>query len=188
VAGFVEIAAPERLVMPPALRALLTLDAEYLRLCAEAESLLRPRAEDPYPRHRVFVGASFAVTAQAYVRAGRLPPLPSLEDREFAAALRRSAARIRHSLRVRVATSGRADARVTGGFGTFLDYLRRCAARGETFLVDDPRALFEADDAPDGIAAHPSLPVDAALALLRAFVASRKAEAATRSTAASGAG
>jgi glycosyltransferase involved in cell wall biosynthesis len=107
VAGFVEIGPAERAALPPAVRALYALENEFRAAWTEVETMLDPQAADPLPRHRSFVGASFAVSVDAYVRAGRLPPLPVLEDREFVRALRRIDARIRHSLRVRAFTSGR---------------------------------------------------------------------------------
>jgi hypothetical protein len=240
VAGFVEIGPAERADMLPAVRALYALENEFRAAWVEVESALDPQPADPLPRHRSFVGASFAVSADAYVRAGRLPPLPALEDREFVRALRRIDARVRHSLRVRAFTSGRRAARVAGGFGTLVAHLHRQGLSGAPFLVEHPREIIdesasraalrriwegvrtEADQrlvsdvvgvAPDAWlplvdSARPfgesvealrersgsrrrtyeMVPVEEAIAALREFSASRNAPAATRSSAASGAG
>jgi hypothetical protein len=143
VAGFVEIGAAERAEMLPAVRALYALENEFRAAWTEVESSLDPQPADPLPRHRSFVGASFAVSVEAYVRAGRLPPLPSLEDREFVRALRRIDARVRHSLRVRAFTSGRRAARVAGGFGTLVAHLHRQGLSGLPFLVEHPREIID---------------------------------------------
>jgi GT2 family glycosyltransferase len=142
VAGFVEVAPDDRRDMPAPVRLLYERETAFRRALTEIEDLIDPRPEDPAPRHGAFVGASFAVTARQYERAGGIPEVPCLEDREFLFALRRIDARIRHSLRVRASTSGRRDARVRGGFGAFLDHLYRHGANGETFFVEDPRRLI----------------------------------------------
>jgi hypothetical protein len=142
VAGFVEVAARDRQQMPAPVRRLYARETALRRALTEIEDLIDPRPEDPPPRHGAFVGASFAVTAEQYMRAGGIPAVPCLEDREFMFALRRIDARIRHSLRVRASTSGRREARVSGGFGAFIDHLHRHGASGESVNVEDPRILI----------------------------------------------
>jgi hypothetical protein len=141
VAGFVEIGPEDQLAMPPAVRALYGHETAFRRAWTQLESLIDPRPEDPFPRHGAFVGASMAVTAELYVRAGGIPPIACLEDREFLAALRRVDARIRHSLDVRAFTSDRRQGRVAGGFGTFVNHLYTFGSSGRTFLVRDPHQI-----------------------------------------------
>ena len=144
VAGHVFIDALELATLPAGVRRLYALEATYRRLCAELEATIDPLLEDPSPRHDGFVGANFAVTAGTYVDAGGIPPLPRLEDRAFLFALRRIDARVRFSLDVRAATSGRRTPRVAGGFGTERRELYRRGLRRETFFVDHPGRLEEA--------------------------------------------
>jgi hypothetical protein len=143
VAGLVEIGPAERRNLPPPVRALYAWENAFRRAWAELEALVDPAPEDPFPRHCSFVAASFAVTAEIYQRAGGLPDVPALEDRLFLRALRRVDARVRFSRRVRAATSGRADARVEGGFGTLVTHLHTQAMRGGTLLVENPRQIFD---------------------------------------------
>jgi len=105
VAGFVDIDALERQRLMAPVRLLYARERAYRRALAELQVMLDPQPEDPEPRHASFIGASFAVTARAYVAAGGLPPLAALEDLAFCAALRRIDARVRHSMRVRATTS-----------------------------------------------------------------------------------
>jgi len=144
VAGHVFIDALELATLPAGVRRLYALEATYRRLCAELEATIDPLLEDPAPRHDAFVGANFAVTAGTYVAAGGIPPLPRLEDRAFLFALRRIDARVRFSLDVRAATSGRRTPRVAGGFGTERRELYLRGLRRETFFVDHPGRLEEA--------------------------------------------
>ncbi len=240
VAGFVEIGPEERAALPLAVRKIYRSENEFRAAWAELEALVDPRPEDPWPRHCSFVGASVAVGAGAYARAGGLPAVSTLEDRGFLSALRRIDARVRHSPNVRAYTSGRIAARVRGGFGTLVAHLHRQAAAGRPFLVEHPREIIDdlegraalrrvhagaprEDDvalvstifglAPEewlgaieparafGETHHriversgprrrryEMVPVDEAIAALRAAVASRKAVFPTRISAASGAG
>ncbi|GAC1497442.1 MAG: glycosyltransferase [Vulcanimicrobiaceae bacterium] len=124
VTGRITIAAIELARLDRVARALYLRDAAHRRIVGELEGLHDPVAHDPLPRHGQHYGASFAVTAEAYVRAGGIPRVRVLEDLAFYEALERIDARVRHSMRVRVATSARTSARVDGGFGTFLGDLR----------------------------------------------------------------
>jgi hypothetical protein len=139
VAGHVEIGDDERARMEAPLRLLYDRERSYRRTYGEMEAWLDPRPYDPPSRHDSLVGASFAVRVGTYVRAGRLPAIPRLEDVAFARALLRSDARIRHSYDVRVTTSSRTGARVAGGFGTFLDDLRERSSKRATFAVENAR-------------------------------------------------
>lgn len=134
VTGRIVLARDELARLDRSARALYLRDAAHRRLVGELEALYDPVAHDPLPRHGQHYGASFAVTAEAYARAGGIPPLPRLEDLAFYNSLERTDARVRHSMRVRVETSARPSARVDGGFGTFLSDL---GARG-TLTVESP--------------------------------------------------
>jgi hypothetical protein len=136
VAGYVEIAESERQGMQVPLRVLYDRERAYRRAIGEVEARFDPRPFDPPRRHDAFVGASFAARVTTYAAAGGLPSLCKLEDLAFERALRRIDARVRHSYDVRVATSGRANARVEGGFGSFIDDLRSRGSRHESFPVE----------------------------------------------------
>ncbi|MBA2450066.1 MAG: glycosyltransferase family 2 protein, partial [Chloroflexi bacterium] len=104
-----------RIALEPAGRAALELaarayhlrDVGYRHLVSEWATYLDPEPWDPWPRHHQHFGASLAVTAEAYGRAGGLPAVPALEDVALYQALLRVDARVRHSPAVRVATSAR---------------------------------------------------------------------------------
>ena len=120
VGGRVLADAEERDRLPPLVRRRYLRDVAYRLLCAEYEAYLDPCPHDPWPRHHQFQGASFAVTAAAYRRAGGLPALPVQEDVAFERALAWSDARIRHSPDVRVFTSARQRGRAEGGMAAQL--------------------------------------------------------------------
>ncbi len=143
VAGFVEIQPLEQQRLLAPVRLLYLREQAYRRAFAEAEAVLDPLPDDPAPRHASFVGASFAVTTRAYVAAGGLPPCPTLEDREFFYALCRIDARVRHSIHVRAATSARRQARVDGGFGSFMAALHERADHGQSFAVVHAQQTLE---------------------------------------------
>lgn len=115
-------------------------DVTYGHLIAELESLLDPDPADPWPRHHQHFGASLAVTAEIYRRAGGLPAVPALEDMAFHHALRRVDARIRHSPAVRVVTSARRTGRVAAGLSTQLGEWDALARAGQLPLVESPAA------------------------------------------------
>lgn len=134
VTGRIRIATAELAALDPATRLLYLRDQIYRRLVSELDAIYDPVAHDPLPRHGQHFGASFAVTADAYRRAGGVPPRARHEDIAFYEALDRIDARVRHSMRVSVATSARFDARAHGGFATFLGGLRDQSG----ICVEDP--------------------------------------------------
>lgn len=136
VTGRIMLAPNERAGLSGAARRLYLHDTAYRQIVGELEAVCDPVPSDPLPRHGQHYGASFAVTARAYERVGGLPPEPRLEDLALYAALQRIDARVRHSMRVRVATSARTLARVEGGFATFLRDLHACAERRDERLVE----------------------------------------------------
>ena len=79
-----------------------------------------PQTEDPFPRHHQHYGASLAVTAAAYAKAGGMPLSPSSEDAALYHAIVASGGRFRHSYRVRVRTSARVLGRAEGGLACVL--------------------------------------------------------------------
>jgi len=128
-------------------------DVGYRLLVAEMESLLDPDPHDPWPRHHQHFGASLAVTAGAYLRAGRLPVVPYLEDVALYQALRRVDARIRHSPTVRVTTSPRLMGRTEVGLA---QQLREWTAMG---AARQPHRVESATAVEARLRAHHSLRV-----------------------------
>lgn len=122
VAGRAVIDPVEALAIPAALHEADARECAYAALLDEIASLLDPDPADPWPRHDEASGASLAVTATAYRRAGGMPAWPLGEDREFVARLRRCGARLRHAPEVRVTVSGRLHGRASGGMA---DTMRR---------------------------------------------------------------
>jgi hypothetical protein len=90
----------------PAARHAYVRDCHYRQLRTAYEHILDPQPHEPWPRHYHHTGASFALTAVAYARAGGLPPLSGGEDVALYNALVRNDASVRHSPLVRVTTSG----------------------------------------------------------------------------------
>lgn len=112
-------------------------DTAYRMLAAELTSLIDPEPADPWPRHHQHFGASLAVTADWYRRAGGLPRVECLEDVAFYERLRRIDAAFRHSPFVRVRTSARKAGRVALGLSTQLDEWAAMANENRPLLVDD---------------------------------------------------
>lgn len=92
----------------------------YRSLVAQIEYHLDPDPYDPLPRHYQHYGASLAVTAEMYAKAGGLPPVRTPEDEAFYQSLLRVNARFRHSPRVQVITSARASGRSPVGLANQL--------------------------------------------------------------------
>jgi len=117
-----------RILLSPSARLTLTRntfrihteDERYRLLAARLESLRDPLTHDPAPHHQHF-GASFAVTAEVYRKAGGIPVVAFLEDVAFYQRLRSVDARFRHSFRVYVETSARTSGRVRIGLSQQLD-------------------------------------------------------------------
>ena len=115
VAGWMSLFPEDEAALTAELRQRGAMEWHYEALLVEIDSLLDPVAHDPWPRHDVVSGASFALTLAAYDGVGGLPPVPQGEDRALAAALLQDGWRIRHDPAVRVVTSGRLDGRASGG-------------------------------------------------------------------------
>ena len=130
-----------RQAWPAPLRAQYLRDVGYQQLVAELESRLDPDPADPWPRHYQHTGASLAVTAEAYRRAGGLPALPASEDLALYRALIRSGAAFRHSPAVRVITSTRRRGRAAGGMAAQLRAWGRWDADEAPRLVESVASL-----------------------------------------------
>jgi len=137
VMGRVLVAPGDRGAFSPGAADLYVWDLAYRRAVARVEAALDPLPWDPGPRHAMQFAASMAVRAGKYVQAGGLPALPRGEDTALYAALVRIDARVRHSLRVRVATSPRTVGRVEGGFAGFIRLLHD-ASGPKAWLVEHP--------------------------------------------------
>jgi glycosyltransferase involved in cell wall biosynthesis len=109
----------------------------YRSLVAEMEFHIDPDPYDPLPRHYQHYGASLAVTAEMYAKAGGIPPVKTPEDEAFYQSLVRVNARFRHSPLVKVTTSARESGRSPVGLAS---QLRRWTA-----LPED--AIFEVEPA-----------------------------------------
>lgn len=112
-------------------------DVYYRYLTAELESYLAPLEFDPRPRHHQHFNASFAVTIEAFKRAGGVPKVAYLEDFAFYQSLLRVDARFRHSPQVRVFTSARRDGRTARGLSTQLAEWVKMGEVGESCFVED---------------------------------------------------
>jgi GT2 family glycosyltransferase len=131
VAGQAEIDPVDAAKLP---RELMQDEERVQRLATmldEIASRLDPDAADPWPRHAQHSGASIAVTAEMFRRAGGIPDVPAGEDRAFFRALERQDARIRHCPKTRVTVSGRIEGRAKGGMA---DTIRRRMSVPDSWL------------------------------------------------------
>ncbi|WP_316809288.1 glycosyltransferase family 2 protein [Pedobacter agri] len=111
-------------------------DVTYRLYVTRLESIIDPCPSNPWPRHFQCYGPSLAVSCECYERAGRIPPIPYLEDEEFRKALKRVDAKIRHSPNVKVFTSARIVGRVAYGFSVQLGKWEEMNSIGEKQIVD----------------------------------------------------
>lgn len=100
----------------------------YRSLMAQVEFHLDPDPYDPLPRHYQHYGASLAVTAEMYAKAGGIPPVRTPEDEAFYQALLRVDARFRHSPLVQVTTSARVSGRSPVGLAAQLRHWTELSA------------------------------------------------------------
>jgi glycosyltransferase involved in cell wall biosynthesis len=123
--------------LPLQAKTFLLQEVGYRSLVAQMESYLDPDPYDPFPRHYQHYGASLAVTAQMYAKAGGIPPVRTPEDEAFYQSLLRVNARFRHSPLVRVTTSARSSGRSPVGLA---NQLRKWTAMSvdATFKVEPP--------------------------------------------------
>jgi Glycosyl transferase family 2 len=115
VCGMAEIDPVDALLIPRHLHEDDAREVAYGRLLDEIECLVLPDDADPWPRHTENSGASIALTASMFRRAGGVPFVPSGEDRALIAKLQSIDARVRHDPDIRVLVSGRIDGRAKCG-------------------------------------------------------------------------
>ncbi len=112
-------------------------DVTYRSLQTLLESMVDPDLKDPWPRHFQHYGPSLAVSVEAYVACGGMPPVRCIEDAAFTWALERIDVHIVHDPAVRVYTSDRDSDRVEGvAFSHSLEEWTRMAQEGR-----EPRVL-----------------------------------------------
>jgi hypothetical protein len=189
VTGRIVVDPVDWAVLPAAVRTMLAEENTYQFACVRLASILAPDPADPWPRHWQRSGPSFAVRVTAYDRAGGVPPVRALEDVALYDALERTGARIRHSLRVRVATSGRLHARAPRGFADRISaWNELSAAAPMPLFVEDP-AMTVARLRGERVPVLPLVPVGDALDVLRQLIARGASDKrATRASVASIAG
>ena len=149
VAGRVELDVEEGKLLPDMLHARGRLEDIYDALITEAEARIDPDPHDPWPCHRTTIGATLAVTRDAYLAVGGMPEIPLGEDGAFIARLIAHGKRVRHAPDVCVTISARLTGRAPGGVA---DTIRSrceepdalCDARMETFARCVRRYLWRA--------------------------------------------
>lgn len=129
VGGRIEIEQAEPLP-EPVWRLRAAWDAYWRRVRA-IEDALDPLPWDPAPRHGDHTGASLAIRAALYVDCGRVPLLPTGEDRALVAAALAQGGRLAHPQDVFTYVSPRRDGRAEGGMALAMHDLFDLAARGE---------------------------------------------------------
>jgi glycosyltransferase involved in cell wall biosynthesis len=128
-----------RRALPPQAKTCFLQEVGYRSLVAQMEYYLDPDPYDPLPRHYQHYGASLAVTAQMYAKAGGIPPVRTPEDEAFYQSLVRVNARFRHSPLVQVTTSARASGRSPVGLANQLRKWTEMA--GDSSLKVEPAAV-----------------------------------------------
>ena len=143
VAGRIELDAGEAALLPPSLHERGRLEDAYSAVLTEIEARLDPDPYDPWPCHRTTIGATLAVTRDAYVAVGGMPAIALGEDGAFVAALLRQGFHVRHDPDVVVTVSGRLVGRAPGGVA---DTIRARCEKPDSLcdarLEPVPRALF----------------------------------------------
>jgi hypothetical protein len=129
-----------RHALHPQAKSCFLQEVGYRSLVAQIEFHLDPDPYDPLPRHYQHYGASLAVTAEMYAKAGGIPPVRTPEDEAFYQALLRVDAKFRHSPLVQVTTSARASGRSPVGLAA---QLRKWTEMSEdTFKVEPAAAMI----------------------------------------------
>ncbi len=113
----------------------------YRFLVAELEAYLDPDVFDGSPRHFQHYGASLAVTAEMYGRAGGIPLVRTSEDVALYQALMRIDANFRHSPLVRVTTSARQVGRAQHGLADQLGQWTAMESEKQPFWVESVAAV-----------------------------------------------
>lgn len=140
VGGRIVLNPGERAALPAAVNRMFLLDIGYRRALEELRSLYAPEPHDPFPRHHQHFGASLAVTAAAYGRAGGMPSRRSSEDVALYRAIIQSGGKFRHSPQVKVTTSARIVGRATGGLADAIHWWSDQARDVAPVLVESAEA------------------------------------------------
>jgi len=122
-------------------RAFHLRDTSYRLMGAEIEAYLDKSAHDSLPRHHQHFNGSFAVTTEAFAKAGGVPKVRSLEDVAFYHSLLRADAKFRHSPSVRVQTSARSDGRTESGLSTQMNEWTIMGRCGDDYLVESAQSI-----------------------------------------------
>lgn len=141
VGGRIFLDSSELRCLSPIARALHLRDTGYRLMAAEIEARVDNLAHDSLPRHHQHFNGSFAVTSQAFEKAGGVPEVCFLEDVAFYHALLRIDARFRHSTRVRVQTSARLDGRTELGLSTQINEWTVMGQNKDEYLVESATAI-----------------------------------------------
>lgn len=143
VGGRIVTDRTERAMLSPYARACHLREVGYRSLIAELEAYLDPDPCDRMPRHFQHFGASLAVTAAMYAKAGGMPAVRTPEDVAFYQALRRVDARFRHSPAVRVTTSARQTGRAPSGLANQLSEWTAMAHSQQPFWVESAQTIAD---------------------------------------------
>ena len=130
VCGRAIIDPVEAALIPAHLHADDALECKLIALLDDIAWILDAESHDPPLRHTEASGASLAVRADAFRRAGGIPSIACGEDRAFVRALWMIDARVRHDPTVRVTVSGRVIGRADGGMA---DAIRRRMIEQDAF-------------------------------------------------------
>ena len=122
-------------------RAFYLLDENYRLLAAEFEAHLDNQPHDAHPRHHQHFNGSFAVTTDAFEKAGGIPDVKFLEDIAFYNSLLRIDAKFRHSTEMRAFTSARNAGRTERGLSTQLNEWRIMGQNKDEYLVESAESL-----------------------------------------------
>ena len=142
VGGRICINPAELRAMNPPARIFHLRDTGYRLMTAETEALIDDLAFDRFPRHHQHFNGSFAVTCEAFEKAGGVPEVRYLEDVAFYQALLRKDVRFRHSPAVRVRTSARLDGRTELGLSTQINEWTVMGENGSDYLVESAAAIL----------------------------------------------
>lgn len=116
-------------------------DTGYRLMAAEIEACLDNLTHDSVPRHHQHFNGSFAVTTEAFAKAGGVPEVRFLEDVAFYHSLLRVDAKFRHSPHVRVYTSARSEGRTEAGLSTQINEWTVMGQNGDEYLVESAQSI-----------------------------------------------
>jgi hypothetical protein len=103
----------------------------YWQQVRAIEDMIDPLPWDPSPRHGDHTGASLAMRAALHIACGRVPLLPTGEDRALVTAAVACGGRLAHPADVFTYVSPRRDGRAAGGMALAMQDLFDLASKGE---------------------------------------------------------